>query len=381
MRNLFGLLAFSAVCVAPLALAGCSAPARSAGSTIPAAAGAASASVARSSGVGVATIVDPLHGPRRVPAAAKADAGRHAGWFARGVDAKTAHLLYVANWYNNGVEVYAAKSNTHVGHIDTSPYQPNSVHVGDDGNIWVALNNNPSQPSVYVYQPGATTPFRTLSGVANIPVSSALAKDGTVYVTDENLDVGEIIVYAPGSNTPTSTLSVANGDCCGWVAVDDHGNVFFAYEVSGGHLGAIAEFVRGKGKPVDLGITLATSPGGIEVLKDGTLVVIESGIPSFGLAAKIDTFPKGATQPSSVISGNVNCDNWVGPALDKKEKTVYVGSTLEASPLCGVNGAFGAVEQYSYPAGTLLDEFSDGLTEQQGWTLLVPALNPPAAGQ
>jgi hypothetical protein len=381
VRNLLGLLTLSAVCIGPLALGGCSATMRSAGSEIPAAGGASAASAGRVLGVAVATVADPLHGLRRTFAPAKPASGRHASWFARGVDAKTARLLYVANWYGSGVEIYSVKAHQHVGHIDTSPYQPNSVHVGDDGNIWVALNTDGADPSIYVYQPGATTPFRTLNGVANIPVSIALAKDGTVYVTDENIGVGELIVFAPNSNTPTTTLNDPNATCCGWVAVDHHGNVFFTYESQSGHSGAIDEFVKGKGKPVSLGITLTTFPGGIEVLKDGSLVVVEQGIPDFSLAARIDTFPKGATQPSSVISGNVNCDNWVGPALDKKEKTVYVGSTLEASPICGVNGAFGAVEEFSYPAGSLLDESSDGLTDQGGWTLLVPALNPPAAGQ
>jgi hypothetical protein len=99
------------------------------------------------------------------------------------------------------------------------------------------------------------------------------------------------------------------------------------------------------------------------------------------VTAQIDTFPPGATQPSSVIMGNPNCDNWVGPALDKKEKTVYVGSTLQSPSSIEVNGAFGAVEEYSYPSGTLLDKFNGGFTNQGGWTLLVPAINPPAAGQ
>jgi DNA-binding beta-propeller fold protein YncE len=378
VRNMIRFFALSAACLGPVALGGCSATMRSGGGGIPATSAASGSERALSAGV--ATLLDPVRGLGRTNSPSPGAATRHASWMAPGVDAKAAPLLYVANWYGNGVEVYSAKTRAHVGHIDTSPYQPNSVHVAG-GEIWVALNNAGSDPSIYVYKPGATSPFRTLTGVSNVPVSIALARNGTVYVTDENFSSGEVIVFGPGSNTPTATLTDPGATCCGWVAVDRGGNVFFTYQSASGHTGTVDEFVRGSKTPKSLGITLGTFPGGIEVLKNGSLLIVEQGIPSFNLAAKIDTFPKGASQPSSIIAGDPTCDNWVGPALSKDEHTVYVGSTLEANNICNVNGAFGTLEEYSYPSGTLLDKFNGGLTNQPGWTLLVPATAPAPAGQ
>jgi hypothetical protein len=296
-------------------------------------------------------------------------------------DAKGASVIYVANWYRNAVEVISPnKQHALIKEISTAPYAPNSVHVDGSGNLWVALNTAGTDPSLYVYKPGTSTPFRTLTGVANIPVSVALGTDGTAYVTDEDEGFGHITVFAPGATKPTTVLNDPNGNCCGWVAVDQHNNVFFTYELKSQRTGAIDEFVHGSKNPKSLGITLGTSPGGILVLKDGTLIVSEQGITDFNLPAKIDTFKKGATTPSSVITGDASCDEWVGPALNAKKDKVYVG-TIFTQISCYVNGNPAAIKEYTYPQGRLVTEFTSGITDQQGWTLLVPAVNPPAAGQ
>jgi hypothetical protein len=292
-----------------------------------------------------------------------------------------APVLYVANWYRNAVEVISpTKKHALLREISTAPYAPNSAHVDGSGNLWVALNTDGSDPSIYVYKPGATTPFRTLNGVAHIPVGVAIDTDGTAYVTDEDEGFGEIIVFAPGSSIPTTVLNDTNGSCCGWVAIDKHHNLFFAYESKTGHTGAIDEFPHGSKKPKSLGITLGTSPGGMEILPNDSIVVSEQGITDFGLPAKIDTFPKGATTPSSVIQGDPNCDEWVGPALNAKKDRVYVG-TIFTEVSCYVNGNPAAIKEYTYPDGKLVSEFTSGITQQSGWTLLVPALNPPVTGQ
>lgn len=296
-------------------------------------------------------------------------------------DGNGASVLYVANWYRSAVEVISTnKKHSLLREISTAPYAPNSVHVDGDGNLWVALNTAGADPSLYVYKPGASTPFRTLTGVSRIPVGIAIGGDGTVYVTDENEGTGEILVFAPGSDTPTSTLLDANGSCCGWVAVDQKNNVFFTYESKTGHTGAIDEFVHGKTTPASLGITLGTFPGGILVLKDDTIIVTEQGITGYNLPAKIDTFKKGATSPSSVITGNPSCDEWVGPALNAKKNRIYVG-TLFTELVCYVNNNPAAIKEYTYPGGKLVSEITSGIDNQSGWTLLVPAVDPPPAGQ
>ncbi|MFZ1016289.1 MAG: hypothetical protein WAN39_00295 [Candidatus Cybelea sp.] len=286
-------------------------------------------------------------------------------------------VLYVANWYGSSVEVLSAKTHALVRQISTSPYNPNSVRVDGSGNLWVALDTNGSQPSIWVYKPGASQPFRTLNGISQA-VGIAIDPNGTVYVTEEA--TSNVSVFAPGSDTPTSTLADPNATCCGWVAVDDQHDVYFTYESPSVHTGAIDEFVNGSGQPKSLGITLGTFPGGIEVLKNDTLVVTEQGIVSLYLPAKIDTFPKGATTPSSVITGNPNCDEWVGPALNKKKNRIYVGSIF-TSTSCFINGTPAAMKEYTYPGGKLIGEYTAGITDQSGWTLLVPAISPAPADQ
>lgn len=289
-------------------------------------------------------------------------------------------VLYVSNWEHQSVEVISAKKHTLLREINTSPYYPNSVRVDGSNNLWVALDTYGTQPSLWVFKPGASTPFRTLNGIKNEAVGVAIDRDGTAYVTDQNEGVADIWVFAPGSTQPTSELTDPNGTCCGWVAVDDQHNVYFTYESQTGHTGAIDEFVHGSTKPKSLGITLATFPGGIEVLHNGTIIVTEQGIVDFNLPAKIDTFPKGATTPSSVISGDPYCDEWVGPALNRKKNRIYVGSIFVNSS-CDIDGIPAATKEYTYPGGKMVAKFTTGIANQNAWTLLVPAISPPAAGQ
>jgi hypothetical protein len=292
-----------------------------------------------------------------------------------------ASVLYVANWYRNAVEVISGnRQHTLLREISTAPYAPNSVHVDGSGNLWVALNTAGADPSIYVYKPGTSTPFRTLTGVAHIPVGIAVDADGTAYVTDENEGFGDILVFAPKSKTPTSQLSDPNGSCCGWVAVDQHHNVFFAYQIPSERGGSIDEFVHGSKKPKNLGISLGTSPGGLLVLNDDTLIATEQGIAGENAPAQIDTFKKGAKTPTSVIVGDPNCDEWVGPGLNAKKDRIYVG-TLFTQLSCYVNNNPAAIKEYTYPSGKLVNEITSGITDQPGWTLLVPALDPPPAGQ
>jgi hypothetical protein len=116
------------------------------------------------------------------------------------------------------------------------------------------------------------------------------------------------------------------------------------------------------------------------VLDNDTIIVSEQGITGYNLPAKIDTFKKGATSPSSVILGDPTCDEWVGPALNAKKNRIYVG-TIFTQLACYVNNNPAAIKEYTYPEGKLVSEITSGITQQQGWTLLVPALDPPAAGQ
>lgn len=331
----------------------------------------------------VAPIV-PLNATLQAPPSGSATRS----WLSPGFGTLPRRLLYISDWYGSGVLIYSQYPHHKVvGFIDTSPYQPNSVHVDAANDLWVALNTTgpDGTPSVYVYHRGQTTPYRVLTGIPQIPVNVAVGPDGTAYVTDENNGSGSganVSVYAPGSDTPTSKLSDPNGTCCGWVAANRRGDVFLTYESPVGHTGQVVEFRAGSTRPRNLGITLTTFPGGIEVLGDGSLLVSEQGIPGFNLAARVDTFPKGATQPSSVIYGNPACDQWVGPALNREKTVLYVGSTIYASQECASQFSnFGVVEAYSYPSGTPLATFSNGLENQSGWTLLFPATDPPAADQ
>lgn len=319
---------------------------------------------------------------------APSSGGATRSWLSPDFGTLPSRLLYISDWYKSGVLIYSQYPHHRVvGFIDTSPYQPNSVHVDAVDDLWVALNTSgpDGTPSVYVYHRGQTTPYRVLTGIPQIPVNVAVGSDGTAYVTDEDNGSGSganVTVYAPGSNTPTSKLSVPNGTCCGWVAANRHGDVFLTYESPVGHTGEVVEFRPGSTRPRNLGITLTTFPGGIEVLGDGSLLVSEQGIPENNLTARVDTFPKGATQPSSVIYGNPSCDQWVGPALNRDKTVLYVGSTILASQYCASQFQnFGVVEAYSYPSGTPLITFSNGLVNQPGWTLLFPATDPPVADQ
>ena len=119
--------------------------------------------------------------------------------------------LYVAN-VTGGVLVYSAGKNPQLLQtITNGAYRPNSVWVDDAGILYLVNQPNSSGlADLPEFQPGASTPFFTISN--GIPDFGAVAADASqnVYVTGGggNKSPSQLELYPKGSSSPSETLTV-----------------------------------------------------------------------------------------------------------------------------------------------------------------------------
>ncbi len=258
-------------------------------------------------------------------------------------EAKTAPLLYVGGFQNPGyVNIYSQKGHNQapIGQL-TGFAAVGGLFVNNVGDLYVTV---PFEGGVAVFHRGQTQQFEALSDAEETPYGVTEDSKGNVYVAstdDLGNSGGNIAVYAPGATSPTSTLS---GPWFGVVsvAVDHKDNLYACYYTQNAASYAVGEFPHGSTTMIALGFSV-TSCQGLAIDRNQNIVVSEANVPS------VDVFPQGATMPSAVF-GQVGAPT--GLALVKSEKKIYVA-----------DNARNVIEEYSYPAGKLLDTISSGLDE------------------
>ena len=221
-------------------------------------------------------------------AAVPADAGV-AGRTAHAMTAPTAAggtHIYVGSGGNQTVTVYADGVNNPTW---TRSYFygtiPTGVAVDSHGRIYIA-----GDQYVVEFRPGARKPYRVLTDGLSFAFTDALDSQSTLYVEDQ---MNGILEYPLGASKPSRTINAKGVVGYGYVAVDNHDNLYVAngsdvYEIPKGtstvkplHLGGL---VSPAGIAFDAhDLMYISNPGGIYVYalgkRDPIRVILTSYYP------------------------------------------------------------------------------------------------------
>lgn len=213
--------------------------------------------------------------------------------------------IYVADYANNTIDVFAAGASGNVApirQITGSVSGPADVAVDANGDVYSSnFNNN----TITVYAPGASgaaTPIRTIGGTntglcENDDIS--VAPDGTLYVGSF---CAPITVYAPGANgnvAPIRTITSETG--VDGLGVDATGTLYADHPPG---VDVFAPGANGAASPIRTisgSNTNLAAPDDVKVGFGGQLFVTDNGTTS------IEVFAPGATgnaTPTQSIAGS-----------------------------------------------------------------------------
>jgi hypothetical protein len=270
-------------------------------------------------------------------------AHRAGGWLSPAAK-KAKHLIYVADFTGNAVEIYSATGSDQspIGQITDGISGPEGICVDDRGDLFVTDVTN---QTVTMYPHGSTTYKRQYTGFA-YPTAVAAGKNGWVYVSDL---VGEKVVEFPKNSTRskvTIDITYPQG-----VALDSKNNLYVEYNTGahGGGPGDVDEFAPKSTKGDDLKLPIVWGAGdAIDGKSD--VVVADQGS---GSNAAVYVFPPGSTEPSETITQGMEDPFRI--AFDKRFKHLYVADP-EVNKLL----------VYDYSSGTLVNSITNGLKSVYG---------------
>jgi sugar lactone lactonase YvrE len=241
-------------------------------------------------------------------------------------------VVYVANYFNDNVQIYALPGLGNIGMIQGIT-NPQGLAVDRTGNLYVVDQN---ANDVLVFHKGKKVPFRTLTDTNGIAFQIAVGRDGTVYLTNEfdnNLGNGNVNEYAPGSTQPSKTLHNSRFNTVEGVGLDSNNNLYVTFDDN--HVvGRIEEYAPGSsvGK---LLLPKLKAAGGITFDSADDLVVCDQTAPAVKIFAQGSGNPKGEFAQRQIDPFNL--------ALTKSQQQIFVTDPHS-----------GNTYEYAYPSGTLL---------------------------
>jgi hypothetical protein len=246
--------------------------------------------------------------------------------------ARRTAVVYVANYFNDNVQIYSLPGLGNIGSIQGIT-NPQGLAVDRAGNLYVVDQN---ANDVLIFHKGATAPFRTLSDRNGIAFQVAVGRDGTVYLTNEfnnNLGNGNVNEYAPGSKTPTKTLHDHRFNTVEGVGLDSRNNLYVTFDDN--HVvGRIEEFSPGS-KVGKILLPRLKAAGGITFDSSDDLVVCDQTAPAVKIFAQGSGNPLGEFAQGQIDPFNL--------ALTKSEHEIFVTDPHS-----------GNTYEYAYPSGTLM---------------------------
>lgn len=184
---------------------------------------------------------------------------------------RLASLVFASN-LNNDVVGYSQKTGNTVETL-SGFYEVDGLATDRYGSLYVPSQ---LQHAVFVYPYMSGTPSLTLNTPSNNPTDVAVSRRGQVCVVEANSSSGAfaLVFFKKGAATPFNTLLVSFMTVIHDCAYDANGNVYVAGFGSkkNGAVGYLAGGGHGT-SVVDLGITSVAQPSGLQVAKNGNVLV------------------------------------------------------------------------------------------------------------
>jgi sugar lactone lactonase YvrE len=219
------------------------------------------------------------------------------------------------------------------------------IGVDQSGNLWVP-DQGATPKTVTEYGPdcGPVKTVLTISG-DTLPDNVALDTKGHVYVADAVANSGgpgNILQYT--GTTVTKTLTDPDIETPQGLAIDKGNNVWVSYRDPGSSGTYVAEFAGGN-MPAKLFKNISLGfPGSLEFDQSKNMLALAPGVPAMYIYAP----PYTQSKPTSQL-----------PL--QNAPTMCTLGRAQIKLYC-TNGFFSKVDIYTYPAGTYLYSFNNGLS-------------------
>ncbi len=262
---------------------------------------------------------------------------------------KTSKVVYISSYLSNTVSIYPQSGHNQgmIGQITTAMNGPLGMYVATNGDLYVA---NYIDGTIPVFHKGATTPYKTLQA-GTTASDLTLDSKGNAYAVEYSTST--ICVIAKGSTSCTSTLTDSLDSQLYWIASDSKGDL-----IVDGYSHTVEEFKAGSQSATALPQT-DTFPGGVAVDKSQNLLFCDGGNGSQGTISAFKPPYTGSAFYTFTVTGQP-----FGISLNQSEKDVWAA-----------NLPAGDGQEYSVPAGKLIDSTQGGLSENLGIALEPPGKN------